>query len=330
MSPPSSGGLTMIQMLKMLERFPIGDASQGYGFGSVKTMNVMADAMRIAFSDRAVWMGDSDFVPVPSNGLLHPSYVELRGAAIVPGARLTPNPVAGDPLPFEVAELESRTMLAVAEPVNGPGETTTHFSVVDKWGNMVSYTNTIESSHGIGVFAGYRNADGSFRNFGFLLNNELTDFNLNPTINPFTGTAGYNDVQPNKRPRSSMNPTMIFTPEGKPLAAFGSPGGATIINSVLNVTLNLIDHRMTLQDAIDAPRMSVTSTGSTIAIDNGAPGSKFSGFAPASLQGLRGLGYTVPAPADIGSVQAVIVDKQTGKQYGGADSRREGTVIGLP
>jgi gamma-glutamyltranspeptidase/glutathione hydrolase len=330
MSPPSSGGLTMIQMLKMLERFPLGDATQGYGFGSVKTMNVMADAMRIAFSDRAVWMGDSDFVPVPSKGLLDSRYVELRGAAIVPGTRLTPNPVAGDPLPFEVAGLQSRTMLAVAEPVTGPGETTTHFSVVDKWGNMVSYTNTIESSHGIGVFAGYRNADGSFKSFGFLLNNELTDFNLNPTINPFTGKAGYNDVQPNKRPRSSMNPTMIFTPDGKPLAAFGSPGGATIINSVLNVTLNLIDHKMTLQDAIDAPRMSVTGTGSAISTDLGAPGSRFSGFPEASINGLKALGYTFPTPTDIGSVQAVIVDKQTGKQYGGADARREGTVIGLP
>ena len=330
MSPPSSGGLTMIQMMKMLERFPIGDATQGFGFGSVKTLNVMADAMRIAFSDRAVWMGDADFVPVPGKGLLAPGYTSTRGAAIVPGVRLTPNPVAGDPRPFEFAGIEPSTMLAVADPVTGPDKGTTHFSVVDKWGNMVSYTNTIESSHGIGVFAGYKNADGSFRNFGFLLNNELTDFNTAPTTNPFTGTAGYNDVQPNKRPRSSMNPTMIFSPDGSPLVAFGSPGGATIINSVFNVALNLIDHGMTLQDAIDAPRMSVTNTGSTISIDNGAPGSGISGFPKETLDGLKDLGYTIGNPADIGSVQGVIIDMQTGKQYGGADARREGTVIGLP
>jgi gamma-glutamyltranspeptidase/glutathione hydrolase len=322
MSPPSSGGLTMIQMLKMLERFPLGDASQGYGFGSVKTVNVMADAMRLAFADRSIWMGDADFVPVPAHGLLNPTYVAMRGAAIVPGVRLTPNPSPGDPLPYETAGIEPRTMLAVAEPVTGPGETTTHFSVVDKWGNMVTYTNTIESSHGIGVFAGYRNPDGSFHNFGFLLNNELTDFNTTPSTNPYTGTAGYNDVQPNKRPRSSMNPTMIFSPDGKPLVAFGSPGGATIINSVLNVTLNLIDHKMTLQDAIDAPRASVTGTGSAISLEPGFP--------QATRDGLLALGYTLPATADIGSVQAVIVDMQTGKQYGGADARREGTVIGLP
>ncbi|HEX2011211.1 MAG TPA: gamma-glutamyltransferase, partial [Roseateles sp.] len=173
MSPPSSGGLTLIQMLKMLERFPIGDAAQGYGFGALKTTNVMAEAMRLAFADRSVWMGDSDFAPVPAKGLLHPVYVGQRGAAILPNYRITPNPAPGDPRPFELAGTEPGRLMAVAEPVTGPGETTTHFSVVDKWGNMVSYTNTIESSHGIGVFAGYRRADGSFRSLGFLLNNEL-------------------------------------------------------------------------------------------------------------------------------------------------------------
>jgi gamma-glutamyltranspeptidase/glutathione hydrolase len=241
---------------------------------------------------------------------------------IVPGVRLTPNPTPGDPRPFDVAGIEPATRLAVADPVTGPGETTTHFSVVDKWGNLVSYTNTIESSHGIGVFAGWTEADGSFRNFGFLLNNELTDFNTAPSTNPYTGDVGTNDVEPGKRPRSSMVPTMIFAPSGEPIAAFGSPGGATIINSVLNVAINLIDHDMTLEDAIDAPRVSVTATGSAISLEPGFP--------QATRDGLLALGYTLPATADIGSVQAVIVDMQTGKQYGGADARREGTVIGLP
>jgi gamma-glutamyltranspeptidase/glutathione hydrolase len=324
-APPTSGGLTVIQMLKMLERFPLGDASQGFGFGSLKTTNVMADAMRLAFADRSIWMGDADFVPVPAKGLLHATYVGERSAAIVPGARIYPNPAAGDPRPFDVAGLASGTRLAVAEPVTGPGETTTHFVVVDKWGNMVTYTNTIESSHGIGVFAGYRNADGSFHNLGFLLNNELTDFNTAPSPNPYTMGPGFNDVQPNKRPRSSMTPTMIFTPEGEPLIAYGSPGGATIINSVLNVTLNLIDHKMTLQDAIDAPRLSVTNAASTITMEPGFP--------QGTVTGLGTLGYsiiTTTPGGEIGSVQAVLVDLHTGKQYGAADSRREGTVIGLP
>ncbi|MEU2615194.1 gamma-glutamyltransferase [Micromonospora sp. NPDC007271] len=322
MSSPSSGGLTVTQMLKMLERLPIGDESQGFGFGSPKTVNVMVDAMRLAFADRSVWMGDSDFVPEPSRGLLHPDYVALRGAAIVPGARITPNPSPGDPRPFEDPNAEAGVLIPTAEPVTGPGETTTHFSVIDKWGNLVSYTNTIESGHGIGVFAGYRGTDASYRNFGFLLNNELTDFNLTPTVNPYTGGPGFNDVQPGKRPRSSMTPTLILTPDGKPLVAFGSPGGSTIINSVFNVALNLIDHKMTIQDAIDAPRVSVTSAASSVSLENGFP--------QGTVDGLRGLGYTVSTGADIGSVQAVVVDPKTGKQYGGADSRREGTVIGLP
>ncbi len=321
MSPPSSGGLTMLQMLKMVERFPIGSKEAGYGFGSVKTLNVMADAMRLAFADRSQWMGDIDFVPVPMKGLLSPAYVGLRGAAIVPGARLNPNPTAGDPRPYDVAGFKAGRRFAAAEPVTGPGETTTHFAVVDKWGNMVTYTNTIESSHGIGVFAGYKRADGSLRNFGFLLNNELTDFNTAPSTNPYTGGAGFNDVQPNKRPRSSMNPTMIFTPDGQPLVAFGSPGGSSIINSVFNVTLNLIDHGMTIQEAINAPRLSVTGAAPSISME--------AAFPAATQDALRALGYAV-SNAEIGSVQAVLVEPKTGKQYGGADARREGTVIGLP
>ena len=282
----------------------------------------MADAMRLAFADRGIWMGDADFSPVPAVGLLDPTYVGLRGAALNPGARLSPNPVPGNPLPYQTAEAPTSARLSSAPIIDGPGETTTHFSVVDQHGNMASYTNTIESSHGIGVFAGYKRPDGSFRNHGFLLNNELTDFNGGPTTNTFTGLPGYNDVAPNKRPRSSMNPSMIFTPDGKPLVAYGSPGGATIINSVLNVTLNLIDHKMTIEDAVKAPRLSVTGTASNVALEPGFP--------QATRDGLVARGYALPPTADIGSVQAVLVDPKTGKQYGAADARREGTVIGLP
>jgi len=323
MPPPSSGALTVLQILKMLERFPLGDASQGYGFGAVNTANVMAEAMRIAFADRAVWMGDADFVPVPSKGLLADGYVALRGDLITPGARLNPNPAAGDPRSYEFAGLTPATRLAVADPPPSFENGTTHFSVVDKWGNVVSYTNTIESGYGIGVFAGYTRPDGSFKNHGFLLNNELTDFNTSPTINPFTNTAGYNDVEPGKRPRSSMAPSMMFNPDGTPMLAYGSPGGATIINSVVNVTINLIDHGMTLQEAIDAPRVSVASANPAITVDPWFPS--------ATVDALRAmpLGYTVSL-SDVGSVQAVLIDMQTGKQYGAADARREGTVIGLP
>jgi gamma-glutamyltranspeptidase / glutathione hydrolase len=337
MGPPSSGALTVIQILKMLERFPLGDASQGYGFGSVKTLNVMADAMRLAFADRSVWMGDNDpgFANVPIRGLINPDYLAVRGLPITPGMRLlqqgVPDAQAGtllsaDPRLYNFAGVHASQRLAFAEPGPGTENGTTHFSVVDKWGNVVSYTNTIESGYGIGVFAGYTPPGGSFRNFGFLLNNELTDFNSALTTNPWTGEIGYNDALPGKRPRSSMSPTMLFAPDGKPIVAYGSPGGATIINSVVNITVNLVDHKMGLKEAVDAGRISVTGAGSTLQLEN-----RFANLAAlqAALGPAPGLGYTVNV-GDVGSVQAVLIDQQTGKQYGAADDRREGTVIGLP
>ena len=326
MAPPSSGALTVLQILKLLERFPLGDASAGFGFGSANTLNVMADAMRLAFADRAVWMADADFVPVPAKGLLNGTYLAGRGAPLKPGARLEPATLnSSDPRPFETAGLQTGVRLAMAELGPGTENGTTHISVVDRWGNIVSYTNTIEAPYGIGVFAGYKRADGSFRNHGFLLNNELTDFNTTPSTNPWTGGPGFNDVQPGKRPRSSMAPTMLFTPQGQPMLAYGSPGGATIINSVVNVTVNLIDHRMSLQQAVDAARISVASAGSAVQLE-----SRFANLA--ALQqalGPGGLGYTVGV-GDVGSVQAVLIDPRTGLQYGAADDRREGLVIGLP
>ena len=324
MAPPSSGALTILQILNQLERFPLGDASAGYGFGTVKTLNVMAESMRLAFADRADWMADADFVPVPTKGLINPTYLSGRSAMIVPGVRMTPDPLPGDPRAFETAGLEPVKALAKAPPVTGPDNGTTHFSVVDKWGNVVSYTNTIESGYGIGVFAGYKKPDGTFRNHGFLLNNELTDFNTTPSTHRVTQEIGYNDVQPGKRPRSSMAPTMLFTPNGKPFLAYGSPGGPTIINSVVNITVNLIDHKMGLQEAIDAGRISVGSANVTVGSVQLEPR-----LPAASIAAMGALGYRLTG-GDVGSVQAVLIDQKTGKQYGGADDRREGTVIGLP
>src|SRR6058998_692993 len=148
MSPPSSGGLTMIQALKMIERYPLGDAAAGFGFGSAKTLHVMAEAMRLAFADRSVWMGDEDFVPVPKHGLLDPIYVRERGDLINLTSIISGTAPRGDPWPFEIAQRPGRTMLAAAEPVSYAGGHTTHFSVVDQWGNIVSYTTTIEQGWG--------------------------------------------------------------------------------------------------------------------------------------------------------------------------------------
>lgn len=316
MSPPSSGGLTVIQMLKMLEQFPIGDADQGFGFGSTRTLHVMTEAMRLGFADRAVWMGDEDFVPVPKRGLISSCYLSERRQLIKPDQRLA-TAAAGDPRPCDTTAAGDKP-LRLAGLEEEKGVHTTHFSVVDRDGNVVSYTTTIENTWGTGIIV---------PGYGFLLNNELTDFNFTPTRNAATGNPGANDVEPFKRPRSSMSPTMLFY-QGKPVAAYGSPGGATIINSVLNVTLNLVDHRMSIQQAIDAPRWSVTSAAGTITCERG--------ITTETLQGLAALGHQVPqvngAPAcasTIGSVQGIVIDLKNGKQYGGADQRREGTVIGI-
>jgi gamma-glutamyltranspeptidase / glutathione hydrolase len=316
MSPPSSGGLTVIQMLKMLEQFPIGDESQGFGFGSTKTLHVMTEAMRLGFADRAVWMGDEDFVPVPKKGLISSCYLDTRKQLINPVQRLA-TVTAGDPRACDTTAAAGAAV-KLAGVAEEKGVHTTHFSVVDQEGNVVSYTTTIENTWGTGIVV---------PGYGFLLNNELTDFNFTPTRNTETGNPGANDVAPFKRPRSSMSPTMLFY-QGKPVAAYGSPGGATIINSVLNVTLNLVDHRMSIQEAINAPRWSVTSAAGAISCE--------SGISSDTLKSLAALGHQVPlvngTPAcatPIGSVQGVVINLRNGKQYGGADQRREGTVIGL-
>ena len=327
MSPPSSGGLTVGQMLLLLERFPIGDAAQDFGFGAPNTLHVMTEAMRLAFADRAVWMGDEDFVGVPKKGLLHPEYVSERSALINPTLRM-PTPAAGNPLPFDAdaqGDKERHFSPEHEDDEHRPSHTT-HFSVVDKWGNVVSYTTTIEATWGTGIMV---------PGYGFLLNNELTDFNFVPAFNAATGNPGANDVAANKRPRSSMSPAIVFKGR-KPVAAFGSPGGATIINSVLNVTLNLVDHGMSIQQAINALRWSVTGAAGTISCE-GVEAFQQPRFSVAAQDVLRGRGHlglgtaagANACTAAIGSVQGVVIDLRSGRQYGGADLRREGTVIGL-
>ena len=325
MSPPSSGGLTVGQMLETLERFPIGDASQGFGFGSPTTLHVMTEAMRLSFADRAVWMGDEDFVDVPKVGLLNPDYVATRSALISTTSRMA-TPAAGNPLPYDSTIAgDKQTHLPVIDAEEEKPSHTTHFSVVDKWGNVVSYTTTIEATWGTGILV---------PGYGFLLNNELTDFNFDPTKNVATGNPGANDVSAGKRPRSSMSPAIVFKGR-EPVLAYGSPGGSTIINSVFNVTLNLIDHGMSIQQAINAPRWSVTSAAGGISCE-GPEAFMQPAFTVATQDALRALGHaslgaagTNACVTPIGSVQGVVIDLKTGRQYGGADPRREGTVIGL-
>lgn len=312
MGPPSSGALTVLQILKLVERFPIGDETEGFGFGTTRTLNVMIEAMRLAFADRAVWMGDEDFVDVPKTGLLDDDYIALRSALISPDARQA-NVLPDDPRPFDVAMTAGKQKLAALTPALDKGVNTTHFSIVDRHGNMVSYTTTVESAWGTGLMV---------PGYGFLLNNELTDFNFIPAFDADPGSfnPGANDVAPNKRPRSSMSPSMVFRGK-KPVAAYGSPGGSTIIDSVVNVSMNLIDHRMDIQEAVDAPRIAQTSA-------NGTVGREI-GFSEQVMEQLGTLGHSVRDPAEIGSVQAVIIDRKGKTQYGAADRRRVGGIVSL-
>ena len=318
MPPPSSGGLTLLEILKLLERFPLGDAAQGYGFGSPKTLHVMIEAMRLAFADRAVWIGDDDAAPVPQRALLNPEYLAARSALIKTDRRMD-TPQAGDLTPWDAsAAMRPKPSRTREESLH-----TTHFAIVDRWGNMVSYTTTIEYTWGSGI---------TVPGYGFLLNNELTDFNFLPSADAAEGNPGANDVAPYKRPRSSMAPLLLLK-DGQPVAAYGSPGGATIINSVLNVTLNLIDHGMTLQQAIDAPRLSVTNAAGKMSCEGGQDFMQ-PRFSIATQDALRKLGHTGLGEAGtdgckdaIGSVQAVVIDPATGAHRGAADMRREGTVI---
>jgi gamma-glutamyltranspeptidase/glutathione hydrolase len=310
MPPPSSGGLTSIQILKILERFPMGDEDQGYGIGSTSTLNVMIEAGRLAYADRAIWIGDDDFVEIPTTGLLSDGYATERSAMIDPDSRQD-NVEAGDPWPFNSDDSQGKP--SSAEQADEEGRNTTHFSIVDRDGNIVTWTSTIESGWGTGLMV---------PGYGFMLNNELTDFNRVPAFNPDPENfnPGANDVAPGKRPRSSMAPTIIFDGK-KPVAAFGSPGGSTIIWSVVNMSLNLIDHEMVVQEAMDAPRIAQTSA-------NGST-RREQGLSDEVIKELTDLGHTLRNPSVIGSVQTVIIDQQDYSQFGAADKRRIGGVVSI-
>ena len=329
MSPPSGGGITVLQQLKMLEQFPVGDKTKDFGFGDKSTLNVLIDGMRLSFADRNYWEGDSDFVKVPVNGLLDATYLDGRKAAIKSTVALTAAQIVhGNPLPRDTATTGTAAA-ASADPREG--NHTTHFVIADKEGNLVSYTTTVESLFGSGI---------TVPGYGFLLNNQLTDFNFPPTFNLATGDIGANDVAPYKRPRSSMSPTFLLK-NGKPFAALGSAGGSKIINAVVQITSNMIDHGMSVQEAVDAPRIHAGASG-TVFCETGpfaptgfTPTPAFSPTVVAAVSAMRETAINMPAcsgkdanGANL-SAQALVIDWNTGKKYGAADKRRNGTVAGL-
>jgi gamma-glutamyltranspeptidase/glutathione hydrolase len=265
MGPPSSGGSTIGESLNMLEGFDLHDMNR------TQALHRYLESTRLAYADRNKYLGDPDVVDVPLSGLLSKDFAAQRRSLIGPTAATSPVP-PGNPFPFQQAG-------------SGSGDTdlesasTTHLTVADRWGNIVSYTFTIEQIGGSGIVVPGR---------GFLLNNELTDFESTP------GLA--NSPGPGKRPRSSMSPTIVFS-NGRPVVALGSPGGSTIITTVLQMLVNQGDFGMTLPDAIAAPRASQRNTKTTLA--------ETAFLATPEAAGLRALGHQFSPTDEIGAATGI-------------------------
>ena len=233
MGLPSSGGLTVAAVLDLLEDYDLGSMERA------QAMHHIIEAERLAFCDRNAFLGDPEYVDVPVAGLRHPDYIDTRRQQLPPQAA-APCTRPGNPLPYQSDPSPSLTaVVPVADLTSGPdGFSTTHLVTADRWGNVVSYTLTLESTGGSGmVVPGY----------GFILNNELTDF---APIAPHPNAA-----EPGKRPLSSMAPTIALAPDGR-ILAWGSPGGSTIITTGIGIATELIDFDQSLADAIAAPRFS--------------------------------------------------------------------------
>ena len=233
MGPPSSGGSTIGEALNILERYsPLGG-------DPVTAYHRYLEASKLAFADRGAYLGDPDFVKVPLTGLLDKRFAAERQARISDMAMTAPV-AAGNPWPYEPAVRNTRPSSRMSDAQEGPS--TTHLTTADRFGNVVSYTFTIESTGGAGIVVPQR---------GFLLNNELTDFDF--------ALGKPNSPKGGKRPRSSMSPTIVLK-KGVPVLALGSPGGSTIITTVLQVLVSRIDLVQSLPDAIAAPRASQRNT----------------------------------------------------------------------
>lgn len=288
MPPTSSGGVHVLQMLNILEHFPIADM----GYGSADSVHVIAESMKLAYADRSEHLGDPDHFAVPVAGLTSKAYAKTLAKTIelnkaTPSKDIKP----GNPAPYESPD-------------------TTHYSVMDAMGNAVSNTYTLNFSYGSGIV---------IPGTGILMNNEMDDFSSKPgTPNAFGLIGGEaNAIAPTKRPLSSMTPTMIFK-DGAPFVVTGSPGGSRIITTVLQVLVNVMDHNMNIAEAINAPRIHHQWLPDRLELEPG--------FSPDTLKLLKAKGQNVKQGRTMGSVQSIMV--KDGVFYGASDPRRPdaGTV----
>lgn len=291
--PPSSGGVALCESLNILEAYPL----KKLGYHSAEGSHYIIEALRFSFADRNNKLGDPHFVKNPVEDLISKSYAaSLRKAISADHATLS-------------------SSLPLTTPLHQEGEHTTHYSVVDKWGNAVAVTYTINRFFGSYVMAG---------STGFLLNDEMDDFSSKPgEPNQFGLVQGEaNNIQAGKRPLSSMTPTIVMKNK-QPLIVLGSPGGPRIISSVLLTILNILDYGLDVQAAVDAPRFHQQWLPEWVDFE------KPFVFSADTLQKLKQMGYSFHEHALWGAVEAIYIDPKTKTFYGGSDNRKEaGAAVG--
>jgi gamma-glutamyltranspeptidase/glutathione hydrolase len=288
MGPSSSGGITVLAALKQLERFDLA----GLGPQSPTAWHLIAESERLAYADRDKYVGDSEFVSVPLAGMADQAYLASRSALISPDKT--------------IAHVEAGTppgAPAVCAQALQPERGTSHFVAVDKWGDVVSETSTIESSFGSGLMVN-----------GFYLNNELTDFSFLPAKG---GCPVANRVEGGKRPRSSMSPTIVYGPDGKVRLAVGAAGGSTIPAQVIKAIIGVIDFHLTAQQALALPM--IYAPGDTVYVERGT-------FLEAMAPKLRALGHDV-GTLPPGTFKANAIEWRDGRWAGAADPRSEGAAV---
>ncbi|WP_139552811.1 gamma-glutamyltransferase [Escherichia coli] len=282
MPPPSSGGIHIVQILNILENFDM----KKYGFGSADAMQIMAEAEKYAYADRSEYLGDPDFVKVPWQALTNKAYAK----SIADQIDINKAKPSSEIRPGKLAPYESNQ--------------TTHYSVVDKDGNAVAVTYTLNTTFGTGIVAGES---------GILLNNQMDDFSAKPGVPNVYGLVGgdANAVGPNKRPLSSMSPTIVVK-DGKTWLVTGSPGGSRIITTVLQMVVNSIDYGMNVAEATNAPRFHHQWLPDELRVEKG--------FSPDTLKLLEAKGQKVALKEAMGSTQSIMVGPD-GELYGASDPR---------
>lgn len=286
MPPPSSGGLCLAEIFNLLEPFPL----EYLGQGDSETLHLMASAFELAFADRSRWLADPDFSPQPIEGMASKEYADQLRKSIERDNR-TPVKEAGDPWGY-------------------PSGNTSHISVIDADGGMCAITSSVNGAFGSLVFV---------PELGIFLNNTIDDFAVTASAeNIYDLTQGdVNSVEPGKRPLSSMSPTLIFK-GGEPFASIGSVGGPRIITSVAQIIVNVIDFKMNIQSAIDAPRIHMQWMPDVLYVEGD--------IQPAVIRELGDKGWNVTKEKQWSISQGVIYDRKTGLFYGGADSRGVGSA----